>query len=203
MLAAQKRVLDLSQDKGTPLITAINSDVSMLNSYVGKDNEKELAANLIPQETRAHNIAIGLARMFPDHPIVVVMYDEITPFELYQALSQSGFGMKSLYKIGFMIEKDEEETKKVNKPIIGAKFFEKVYAFKAYDDRPVMFHDTRDVQPTDRYPDVVEDLRDTYGPHNRPYLSRDGKVLFPVPTILRDYAAPDKSEVVQGYHLKR
>ncbi len=185
-LAAEKRVTDLRDPVDGPdvaIIVAINSDKSMRDSYLGKDNEAELNANLIPQTQRANDTVGLLSALFPNRPVAVIFYDEQTPHELYEGLSKEGFGMKSLHKVGYGTSADD-------KPIIGSEFFDWVYACPLpFDAKPVMHKDTRDAVATDRRPDVVEKLTEAVGPHGAPYITAQGKLLFPVPASLSQYAA--------------
>ncbi len=177
-LAAFKRVIDLKDGIDTPLIVAINSDISMIQSFKGKDNEAELVKTLISQEERAQNVISLLSGLFPNRSVVAVFYDEQTPHELYRGLSQNGFGMRSLHKVGYGTTPNE-------KPIVGAEFFEWVYACPLpHDAKPFMYNDTRDVNSNDRQPDVVEKLTEVIGPHGSPYLTKEGLPLFKLPTEL-------------------
>ncbi len=181
-LAAFKRVTDLRDPvvgAGIPLVVAINSDKSMRDSYVGKDNEAELNQKLVPQHERAQNAVSLLSALYPHRKVAAVFYDEQTPHELYQGLSANGFGMKSLHKVGFGTSADE-------KPIIGAEFFDFVYACPLpFDAKPIMYTDTRDALPTDTRPNLVEKLTEVIGPHGAPYMLKDGTLLFPLPLDLQ------------------
>ncbi len=181
-LAAFKRVTDLRDSingSNVSLVVAINSDKSMRDSYAGKDDEAKLIENLVPQLERAENAASLLSALYPDRPVAIVFYDEQTPHELYSGLSERGFGLKSLHKVGFGTNKDE-------KPIIGAEFFEWVYACPLpFDAKPVMYSDTRDALETDVRPNIVEKLTVEHGPHGAPYILKDGTLLFPLPADLK------------------
>jgi hypothetical protein len=183
-LATFKRISDILEDNDAPLIVAINSDKSMIDSYEGKENEEDLVAKLVPQQERAQNVTSLLSALYPDRPVVAIFYDEQTPFELYEELYVSGYSMDSLHKVGFGTSLDD-------KPIIGAEFFDWVYACPLpFDEKPVMHQDTRDATSTDRQPDVVEKLTEVIGPHGKPYITKEGKLLFPVPPTLQKYADP-------------
>ncbi len=183
-LAAFKRVLDLHDgETETPLIVAINSDKSMINSYQDKENKNELISKLILQQERAQNVVSLLSALYPDRPVVAIFYDEQTPFELYEDFYVRDFSMNSLHKVGF-------GTSREDKPIIGAQFFNLVYACPLpFDEKPVMYKDTRDTVSTDRQPDFVEKLTEVNGPHGRPYITKDGKILFDLPPALEHYSA--------------
>ncbi|PZO82695.1 MAG: hypothetical protein DI626_09835 [Micavibrio aeruginosavorus] len=181
-LAAFKRVTDLRDPVNgvnVPLVVAINSDKSMKDSYAGKDNEAALVENLVPQEERAANAASLLSSLYPDRSVAVVFYDEQTPHEIYSGLSKLGFGLKSLHKVGF-------GTSDKEKPIIGAEFFEWVFACPLpFDAKPVMYNDTRDALETDVRPNLVEKLTVVHGPHGAPYMIPDGTLLFSLPMELK------------------
>ncbi|MFA5591719.1 MAG: hypothetical protein WC989_00195 [Micavibrio sp.] len=181
-LSAFKRVVDLRNDNETPLIVAINSDKSMLASYQGKENEQDLIRGLVPQQQRAEMVVSILSALWPERDAAAIFYDEDTPYALYSGLHGGGFGLKSLHKVGY-------GTNPSDKPIIGAEFFDWVYACPLYnDERPVMHKETRNAQPADRQPDLVERLTDETGPHGKPYITAGGKLLFPVPPALQKYA---------------
>lgn len=181
-LAAFKRVTDLRDPVNgadVPLVVAINSDKSMKDSYAGKDNEAALSANLVPQAERAENVASLLSALYPDRPVAIVFYDEQTPRELYSGLSGYGFGLKSLHKVGFGTSREE-------KPIVGAEFFEWVFACPLpFEAKPVMYNDTRDSLETDVRPNLVEKLTVVHGPHGAPYMIPDGTLLFSLPMDLK------------------
>jgi hypothetical protein len=185
-LAAFKRVSDIHDDVTTPLIVAINSDVSMKNSYARLNEDDRIMAHIMHtnEETRAYDVVTLLSYLYPRRSVAAIFYDEDTPYELYSEMKQGGFGMKSLHKVGYGTSPDD-------KPIIGAKFFDWVYACPLpFDAKPVMHTETRNVNATDRAPDLVEKLTDVMGPHGRAYMTTQGKVLFPVSGNLSEFADP-------------
>ncbi len=184
-LAAQKRIADLRDDidgELMPMIIAINSDKSMRDSYVARPDEADLNLKLIDQNQRAKNVVSTLSALFPKRPVVAIFYDEQTPYELYKFLYDNAFNMKSLHKVGFGTSADE-------KPIIGAEFFEWVYAYPLpFDAKPVMYADTRDVNAQDVRPNLVEKLTEVIGLHGSSYITTKGKLLFPLPEALQEFA---------------
>ena len=183
-LAAFRRVIDLQPEAGVPLIVAINSDKSMIDSFKGKNNEDVLVQDLAPQIERAKNVTSLLSALFPDRQTVAIFYDEQTPFELYEALNKNGFDISSLHKVGFGTSPDD-------KPIIGAQFANWVYACPApFAGKPVMYTDTRAANEFDTRPNLVEDITEVIGPHGATYIQKGngGKILFPVPAVLSQYS---------------
>lgn len=185
-LAAFQCTLD--QLKAAPydaLIVAINSDQSMLDSYWGKPDEAELIKKLIPEDKRASDLVDLMAAMYPDRQNVVIKYDNPTPEELYRNMRRTFPSLgASLHKLGF-------GTNPKDRPIIGGKYFDHLLAYPFhFDAKPVMHADTRERLPEDRDPDAVEKLTEIIGPHGQPYITSDGKLLFPVPPALQQFAAP-------------
>ncbi|MEM6811353.1 MAG: hypothetical protein AAF549_02690 [Pseudomonadota bacterium] len=183
-LAAFQRILDLQKDRQSPLVVALNSNISMRDSFVGKPNEEELNDKLISQDERAENILSLLGTQYPYRQVVVILYDEQTPAELYGALRDS-LNMLSLHKVGY-------GTNPKDKPIIGSKFFSFVHASPLYnDEKPAMHQETPQDHPTARTPDVVEKLTEEIGPHGQPYITTKGGLLMPVAKELRQYSATE------------
>lgn len=109
-----------------PMVLAVNSDISM--EALGKKDFE-------PQLVRANKVALPLAKQFPSHDIIVIFYDEETPFNLYQSLAKRGV-TATLHKWGYRTEPSAPK-------IEGAEVFESVYAFPLPNDtKPVCYYDT-------------------------------------------------------------
>lgn len=165
--------------KSDVIMIAFNSDKSMRNSYVGRPNQQKLNDELESEEVRAKKVLLPLSEYFVGHDIVGVFYDEETPLELFTAFKRAGLNMKTIHKHGYGTNPDD-------KPIIGAGFFERVFAFPLLgDERPVMHNETRVSNGYDVYPkpeDVIKLWEEKLG--GLSYLSTDGRILFPAPSSL-------------------
>lgn len=87
------------------------------------------------QEKRAFKIAHPLQKAHPERTYVVMYYDEGTPTQLYEALSQSGdLKLKTLHKWGYGTDPDAPK-------IEGAEFFDRVYGFPLPGEEKPLCHD--------------------------------------------------------------
>lgn len=145
-----------------PLVIAVNSDKSMAAmGKTGYDN----------QQTRAEKVAIPLQQVFPKNKVIVVYYDEDTPFELYEALSKQAL-TRTLHKWGYGTSEDAPMIK-------GAEFFELVYGFPLPNDKKPLCYDIS-VKADKPQSIIVDDLRDEL-------INADNKVLFKLPHSLKEY----------------
>lgn len=135
-------------------------------------------------------VALPLAQMVGNRSILVTFFDEPTPHELYTLLSEFKLGLESIHKWGF-------GTKPGEPKIVGAELFKNVYGFPLPNDiKPVAYDITdREDQPSVK----VAKLTEQFGKHGTPYLSTDGKILFPVPPELQQYTQVALDEYRQRF----
>lgn len=159
-LAGFKHVLT-DNNISLPLIIAINSDESMRS--MGKTDFKD-------QKTRANIVAKPLAATFPNNKVIIMFYDEKTPYTLYELLAENKI-THSLHKWGYGTEPNAPK-------IEGAEFFSVVYGYPLVDDtKTVCWEDTPVV---DQNGIKVSDLRGEL-------ITSERKCLFVLPAILKNY----------------
>ncbi|MDD3371663.1 MAG: hypothetical protein PHE27_07565 [Alphaproteobacteria bacterium] len=163
-------------DTDTPFIIAVNSDKSMkaiMEEKIANGTATEAEAKAVEdQETRARKVAEPLALQNPNRKIVVVFYNEGTPNALYDGLCEAGFGMASLYKWGY-------GTDPRAGVIEGAENFKKTYGFPFPGDvRPLCDDLTRRGGQAGTV--IVKNLRETKGPHGKPYITEKNECLIPL-----------------------
>lgn len=163
MLAGFKYINEY-QSASLPLVIAINSDESL--QALGK-------VGFQSQYQRALKVACPLSELFPAQEIVIVFYDEATPFELYQSLARHHL-TRTLHKWGYGTKENEPK-------IEGAEFFELVYGFPfPNDSKPLCYADT-DVA-REKQDVTVRDLRANL-------IDEKNKLLFDLPESLHIYQA--------------
>ena len=152
-------------------LIGVNSDVSMAGIMDAKNASRAERDALEDQQTRALKVAVPLALQHPDRTIVVAYYDEPTPTELYRSLIEDvGADLNTLHKWGYGTASDAPK-------IEGAQFFRLVFGFPMPNDKKPLCHD---ITPLENQPQVnVFRLTHSVG-MKPPYLSTDGKILFPV-----------------------
>lgn len=178
-LAAFQFIVDrFATSPNDVLLVALNSDASMQVFYDGKGTPAEERENFV---TRAAKITGALSSQFAGHRVVIIVYDEETPHELYEHLSNSGLPLDTLYKFGY-------GTDKKAPPIIGGEFFERVLAFPMPNDEKPFAFDQTEMRGMPFVPEFYN-LTKEDGSHGVPYLTPQGKILFPVVPELRKYTA--------------
>jgi len=171
-LAGFQHAVDKESKNGTPLIIAVNSDISMAGIKAKKGGELPGYSRRENEIVRAKKVAVPLARLFPDRKVAVVFYDEETPNVLYGVLKKEGFGMKSLHKWGY-------GTNPNAGVIEGAENFGAVYAHPLPNDsKPICVDITRKTGQAGKV--AIVDLRQEIGKHGKPYITALGECLFPL-----------------------
>lgn len=161
-LAGFKHVVD--KQPLLPLVIAVNSDISM---------EKLRKSDFEHQHIRAEKVAEPLAKTFPDNQVIIVYYDEETPYDLYKSLHAHGL-TRTLHKWGF-------GTSPQAPKIEGAEYFEMVYGLPLPNDiKPVCYDDTPIADKPQNI--IVADVRSTL-------ITKEG-VLFDLPQELEQYVDP-------------
>ena len=179
-LAGFKFIDDKVADLSDVFLVAVNSDVSMQNIMNQKNASAAERAALEDQHVRAAKVAIPLSEMFPHRTILVVYYDKETPTDLYGSLYVAGLNLKSLHKWGYGTDPNAPK-------IEGAYGFRNKIAYPLPNDvKPVCF-DLTVKEDQSAIVQVVK-LTEAIGPHRAPYISKQGKVLFPVPASLASHA---------------
>ena len=196
-LAGFKYISDLDKvaSKKDTFVIAVNSDISMREIYKRKKKnldaqgatfeqhaalQKELVS-LESQEVRAEKVAVPLAQLYPEREIVVIFFDTETPAPLYARLAGEGLNLKSLHKWGYGTDPDPDAP-----GIEGADNFTAVFGLLLPNNvRPVCHDITTANSRTNAV--NVKDLKVEISAHGQPYISTEGKVLFPVPPELKSY----------------
>lgn len=153
-----------------PLVIAVNSDISM--AAMKKTGFED-------QKTRAQKVAVPLQQLFPNNQVIVVYYDEETPFKLYQTLSKYNL-TRTLHKWGYGTEPSAPVIK-------GAEFFESVYGFPLPNDKKPLCFDISERSETEQSNVIVEDLREKL-------INKDNKLLFKLPKKLKQYGQPQNQK---------
>jgi hypothetical protein len=157
-----------ARDSTGIFLVAVNSDISMEHIATKTDvpcPDSQLA--------RLMNITIPLSLQFPGREIAGVFYDEETPAELYKTLAGEGLDLASLHKHGYATGLGAPK-------IEGAEYFMNAigFALPGGQPQPVCLDIT---QRQDQSRMVkVHNLFEEEGPHGAPYLSPQGRVLFPL-----------------------
>lgn len=158
-------------DKRDAFLIAINSDKSLQAVMTKKGASQEDIHALESQIVRAVKVATPLALQHPNREIFVTFYDEETPNKLYTTLAEKGAPLFSLHKHGYGTEPNAPK-------IEGTENFAVTLGFPLPNNtKPVCYDQTP--RETQGFVDV-RDLTTTTGAHGKPYLSQEGKVLFPV-----------------------
>lgn len=157
--------------KRDPFLIAVNSDKSMEAIMKKKGASQEEIYALESQIVRAMKVAEPLALQNHGREVFVAFYDEETPNELYNFLSGKEVPLFSLHKWGYGTKENEPK-------IEGSEHFATTLGFPLPNNtKPVCY----DLTPRETQGFVdVRDLTETVGPHGKPYISKEGKVLFPV-----------------------
>lgn len=180
MLAGLQYINDKIAAHGDVFLIAVNSDVSMNAIMDQKQATQAERDALEDQYQRAMKVAMPLAEQFPDRVIAVVFYDKATPNDLYDTLAAEALNLETLHKWGYGT--DPKAPK-----IEGAENFNRVLAYPLPNDvKPVCFGITAHADQADII--QVVKLSEVEGPHGKPYISAKGKVLFPVPVLLKEHA---------------
>lgn len=165
------------------LVIAVNSDISMAGIMDAKGASPEERAALESQIARAQKVALPLQLQHPDRDIVVLFYDEDTPNELYDHLAASGIIMETLHKWGYGTNPNDAR-------IEGAHNFGTVVAYPLFNDEKPVCHDLT-VRGNQTGNVTVVKLTERDGPLGEPYITSEGKLLFPLnDESLLKYAAP-------------
>lgn len=173
-------------------VLALNSDQSMARMMDAKNATAEERASLESQLVRAHKVAAPLQLQHPDRDIVVLFYDEDTPTPLYDYLVESDAVIAaSLHKWGYGTEPNAPR-------IEGAYNFGAVYAHPLpHDERPVCYDLTERGNQSGTV--KVVKLTEEIGLHGSPYISNDGKLLFPLKDAsLQKYGAATSGAAPAG-----
>lgn len=152
-------------------IIAVNSHESMKAIMTAKGTPQREIDALEPYETRALKVALPLALQFPKATVCTLSFDEETPAEMYEELG-AAVTLNTLQKWGYGTTPDAPK-------IVGAEHFENVYAFPLPNDtKPVAF----DLTPAEDQSALVTvaKLTEMTGKHGAPFISREGRILFPV-----------------------
>ncbi len=163
VLAGFKYLADQYQNSSEVFIIAVNSDKSMADIMDAKNASTEERSLLEGQQTRALKVVEPLSIKHSNRDIIVMFYDESTPTPLYDFLSESGFGMKTLHKWGYGTDFDSPR-------IEGAHNFSQVYAFPLPNDtKPVCYNLT----VAEDQSDVVKviKLTEESKPNGQPYIA--------------------------------
>lgn len=175
-------------DKRDAFLIAINSDKSMQAIMTKKGASQEDIHALESQIVRAVKVAAPLALQHSNREIFVAFYDEETPSKLYNELAEKGAPLFSLHKWGYGTEPNAPK-------IEGTENFAVTLGFPLPNNtKPVCYDQTP--RETQGFVDV-RDLTTTTGAHGKPYLSQEGKVLFPVHNDIyqhtQDYADAERA----------
>lgn len=152
-------------------LIGVNSDISMEGIMDAKQASRAERDSLEDQQVRALKVAAPLALQHPKRDIIVTYYDEPTPTELYRTLRQDlNCDTYTLHKWGYGTKPDAPK-------IEGSEYFDFTLGFPMPNDRnPVCYG----ITPVENQPQVnVFKLTEKSGTR-MPYLSQDGKILFPV-----------------------
>ena len=194
-LAGFKYISDEVASKEDTFVIAVNSDISMREIYKRKKKNldaqralpekytalKEEQELLESKQIRAEKVAVPLAQLDPARKIVVVFFDTETPTPLYEKLAKKDYlNLDSLHKWGYGTDPNPDAP-----GIEGADNFITVLGLPLPNNvRPVCYSIT-DKSRTSAV--KVKDLKVEIGEHKQPYISNEGKVLFPVPPELKSY----------------
>lgn len=152
-------------------LIAVNSDTSLRTIMEKKGMSQDYIHGLESQIVRAMKVAEPLALQHQDREIFVAFYDQETPNDLYKFLAEKGAPLFSLHKWGYGTEPNAPK-------IEGSEHFAVTLGYPLPNDmKPVCF----DLTPRETQDFVdVRKLTEVVGPHGKPYISQEGKVLFPV-----------------------
>jgi hypothetical protein len=159
-------------------LIGVNSNISMEGIMDVKQASRAERESLEDQQVRALKIATPLALQHPKRDIIVSYYDEATPTELYRTLREDlKCDTYSLHKWGYGTKPDAPK-------IEGSEYFELTIGFPMPNDRnPVCFG----ITPVENQTHVnVFKLTEKVGASYGPYLSTEGKIIFPVNDVSLD-----------------
>lgn len=163
-------------------VVFINSDQSLKDMYDKTGDER--FKDFPDQFERMTVIAKAMQVQFQGRPIIIGYYDQETPTELYETLSNESYvAMGSLYKFGYGTN---PEAKKIE----GADCFDVTIGFPFPNDAKPVCHDITDAEDQSHVVEVFK-LTEEIGPHGKPYMTSDNKVLFPLAEELQQHSAPD------------
>jgi hypothetical protein len=181
MLAGFQYVSDEIAGKHDTFVIAVNSDMSMRGIYQKQGKTQADMDALEGQLQRALKVAGPLAEQQLGRNIIVLFYDEETPTALYRNLAGNGLHLKSLHKWGYGTDPKMPR-------IEGAENFWEVLGFPLVNDTKPVCTDITAMQDQSAVVQVIklhEAVRPS--PHGAPYLSMQGKVLFPVRPSLESH----------------
>jgi hypothetical protein len=183
MLAGFQYVGDKIAKENDALLIAVNSDASMRGIYAKQNKSQADFDALESQQDRALKVAGPLAEQNPGKKVFVVFYDDETPTGLYTKLAGDGLNLKTLHKWGYGTQ---DPSGKPMPRIEGADNFGMVLGFPLVNDVKPVCTDITVMQDQKGVVKVVK-LHEENGPHGAPYISPQGKVLFPVPHSLASH----------------
>lgn len=182
VLAGFEYIADTVAAPEDPFVIAVNSDESMriimenriqrASSEWEKEKLRADAAKLENETVRAEKVAVPLALQHPRRAVIVIFYDEETPTDLYRFLKDK-ISLHTLFKYGY-------GTDPTAPKIEGAACFETVLAFPLIKDPKPICYDITASEDQSRCVQVVPLHREIADQPNSPYLSENGKILFPV-----------------------
>jgi hypothetical protein len=182
VLAGFEYIADTAAAPDDPFVIAVNSDHSMriimenkiqrASSEAEKEALRADLAKLENETVRAEKVAVPLALQHPGRAVIVVFYDEETPTDLYRFLQGKVF-LSTLFKYGYGTDPKAPR-------IEGADCFKTVLAFPLIKDPKPICYDITASEDKSRYVQVVALHGKIADQSNSPYLSENGKILFPV-----------------------
>ena len=174
---------DTHPDKSASMLVAINSNKSMRDALEARNAPGAEFDALEDQYARARKFIPLLTAQFPERRVIMAFYDEQDPVALYGTIDAAGIPIRTLHKWGY-------GTGDNPKPILGAEFAQSVYGYPFASATEHMRPAFWDVTPEGQKGSVkIVDLTKAAGPHGRAYLSDDNKLLFPVASQLKTFAA--------------
>lgn len=174
ILAGFQYIAD-NDPNSTPLVIAVNSDISMNGIMDKKGYTPEQKTGMEDQMTRAEKVAMPLAIQNPNRPVVVIFYDEETPTALYDFLAENEFGMETLHKWDYGTDKDGPK-------IEGAHNFKRVLAYPSPDNSQPLCHDITISEDQSGYVEVVDLTKEKLS-NGSPYISQEGKTTVALKAI--------------------
>ena len=176
--------------KNDAFIIAVNSNVS-----VDEINEEKIARGedtppYVNQYERAANMAVPLAKMFPNRPVIVIFYDEKEPAKsqtqecegLYDRLNKA---MPNLLQT---LMKGDYGTSKEKGEIVGASLFRKVFGIPLPKDTAHISPECATLNKPSQDDDNIKVMRltDHENIFGRPMMTDKNKVLFSMPKGFSD-----------------